>query len=102
MRVGASFCPGILHAVPAQDGMLIRVRVPGGLVQANQLRAVAAISSTFADGQLEITSRANLQLRGIATPDLPQVATALSQAGLLPSSQHDRVRNLVTQPACGA
>ncbi len=79
MRVGASFCPGIVHAVPARDGLLLRVRVPGGLLLAGQLGAVAALSSTFGDGQIEITSRANLQLRGIGTQDLPQVVAALSE-----------------------
>src|SRR5271154_5010450 len=101
MRVGASFCPDILHAVPAKDGMLIRIRVPGGLLQTGQLRAVAAASATFADGHIEITSRANLQLRAIPTQHLPQVAEALSTAGLLPSPEHDRIRNLVASPFAG-
>src|SRR5882757_3097751 len=101
MRVGESFCPGILHAVPAKDGMLIRVRVPGGFLRASQFGAVAAISTAFADGQIEITSRANLQLRAIETQNIPMVIEALTVAGLLPSSQHDRVRNIVTSPLTG-
>jgi len=101
MRVGESFCPGILHAVPAKDGMLIRVRVPGGFLRAGQFGAVAAIATAFADGQIEITSRANLQLRAIGTQNIPLVIEALTLAGLLPSSQHDRVRNIVTSPLTG-
>jgi precorrin-3B synthase len=101
MRVGEHFCPGVLHAVQAKDGLLIRIRVPGGLIEANQLRTIADLSSGFAEGTIEITSRANLQLRGIRTEDLGQIVDSISSAGLLPSQQHDRVRNIVTSPIAG-
>jgi precorrin-3B synthase len=101
MRVGEHFCPGVLHAVQAKDGLLIRIRVPGGLIEANQLRAVADLSRGFADGTIEITSRANLQLRAIRNQDLSQIIESISLAGLLPSPQHDRVRNIVTSPIAG-
>ena len=101
MRVGEHFCPGVLHAVQAKDGLLIRIRVPGGLIEANQLRAVADLSRGFADGTIEITSRANLQLRAIRNQDLSHIVESISLAGLLPSPQHDRVRNIVTSPIAG-
>ena len=101
MRVGEQFCPGILHAVQAKDGLLLRIRVPGGLIEAEQLRVVADLSRSFADGQIEITSRANLQLRGVQSQDLNQIVASIAGAGLLPSPQHDRVRNIVTSPVAG-
>src|SRR6201985_1491718 len=101
MRAGENFCPGVLHAVPAKDGLLIRVRVPGGLIEANQLSTIAELSSGFADGTIEITSRANLQLRGIRTEDLSRIVDSISSAGLLPSPLHDRVRNIITSPVAG-
>ncbi len=101
MRVGENFCPGILHAVPAKDGMLIRIRVPGGLIDARQLSTVAALSATFADGQVEITSRGNLQLRAIKERSLHEIVDALMSVELLPSRQHDRVRNIFTSPLAG-
>lgn len=101
MRVGENFCPGILHAVPAKDGMLIRIRVPGGLIDARQLSTVAALSATFADGQVEITSRGNLQLRAIKERSLPEIVDALMSVELLPSRQHDRARNIFTSPLAG-
>ena len=101
MRAGEHFCPGIVHAVKAKDGLLIRIRVPGGLIEANQLRAVADLCRGFADGTIEITSRANLQLRAIRNQNLSEVVESISLAGLLPSPQHDRVRNIVTSPFAG-
>src|SRR5260370_4587716 len=98
MRVGENFCPGILYAVCAKDGMLIRIRVPGGLIDARQLSTVAALSAAFADGQVEITSRGNLQLRAIKERSLPETVDALRSVELLPSRQHDRVRNIFTSP----
>jgi precorrin-3B synthase len=101
VRVGEHFCPGVLHAVPAKDGLLIRIRVPGGLIEANQLSTVADLSRSFADGTIEITSRANLQLRTIRNRDLSHIVEGISSAGLLPSPQHDRIRNIVTSPVAG-
>jgi precorrin-3B synthase len=101
MSVGENFCPGILHAVPAKDGLLIRIRVPGGLIEANQLMTIAELSGDFADGTVEITSRANIQLRAIRHRNLEPLVERISLAGLLPSPQHDRVRNIVTSPMAG-
>jgi precorrin-3B synthase len=101
MRVGEQFCPGVLRAVQAKDGLLIRVRVPGGLIEANQLKTIADLARNFADGTIEITSRANLQLRGIREQDLNTIVEDISSAGLLPSPSHDRVRNIVTNPIAG-
>jgi precorrin-3B synthase len=101
MRVGEHFCPGVLHAVQAKDGLLLRIRVPGGLIEANQLRTIADLSRSFADGTIEITSRANLQLRAVRNQDLSHIVEGISSAGLLPSPQHDRVRNIVTSPIAG-
>jgi len=101
MRVGDNFCPGILHAVPAKDGLLLRIRVPGGLIRSSQLSAIAELSTTFSDGQIEITSRANIQFRAINPQSLGQVVDGLASAGLFPSREHDRVRNIIASPFAG-
>ena len=101
MRVGDSFCPGILHAVEAKDGLLTRIRVPGGMISANQLEVIAGLAVAYSNGEVEITSRSNLQLRAIRNRDLHYVVKELKSAGFLPSVPHDRVRNLVTSPFAG-
>lgn len=77
------------------------MRLPGGLASARQLRALADAASEFGDGRLELTSRANVQLRGLAEPDVPALATRLADAGLLPSATHERVRNIMASPLAG-
>lgn len=97
----ADRCPGALHAVAADDGALARVRVPGGYLGIAALDALADVAERFGDGSLDITARANVQLRGLREGDLANVAATISAAGLLPSEAHERVRNIVASPYAG-
>jgi len=92
-------CPGALQMHQAADGVLARVRLPGGMISAAQLEALAAAATRFAAGTLELTARGNLQLRGIT--DAAAVADTVAAAGLLPSATHERVRNIVASPLSG-
>ena len=83
----------------AADGALARIRLPGGMIRAEQLATLAAAAETFGAGTLELTGRGNVQIRGIADPDA--VAAAVADAGLLPSATHERVRNIVASPLSG-
>ena len=58
-------CPGALQVHPAADGALARVRLPGGMITAPQLEALAARRRTSASPAMELTSRGNIQIRGI-------------------------------------
>jgi len=98
----ADFCPGILHAVPAKDGLLMRLRLPGGRLPPATLRAVADLARRHADGGLDLTARANIQLRGIRPDGLGTLVEGLTAAGLLPSPMHDRIRNILVSPFAGA
>jgi precorrin-3B synthase len=92
-------CPGALQVHQAADGALVRVRLPGGMITAAQLGALAGLSSGLGSGTLELTARGNVQLRGIT--DVAAVAEAIAGAGLLPSATHERVRNIVASPLSG-
>ncbi len=92
-------CPGALQTHRAADGELARIRLPGGMITAAQLEAMALASIDFGSSVIELTSRGNLQIRGVR--DTASVAGILSGAGLLPSLTHERVRNIVASPLSG-
>ncbi|MFI9234820.1 cobalamin biosynthesis protein CobG [Streptomyces sp. NPDC053079] len=94
-------CPGALRLHAADDGGLARIRVPAGLLTARQAEALALAAQELGDGRLDITSRGNVQLRGLAQGAGGELGGRLRGAGLLPSDLHDRVRNVVASPLCG-
>lgn len=90
-------CPGVLRLHEAADGLLARVRLPGGRLDARGMRAVA-MASRLGNGIVELTSRASLQVRGLVDDGL---VVPLDAAGLLPSASHERVRNILASPLAG-
>jgi precorrin-3B synthase len=94
-------CPGALQTQAAADGALARVRVPGGALSGSQFRVLAQAARDLGDGALELTSRGNLQLRGLTAGAETELGERLAAAGLLPSSTHERVRNVLASTLSG-
>ncbi len=100
-RDRADACPGAVQTHLAADGRLARVRVPGGLLGGPQLLVLAQAAVDLADGALELTSRGNVQLRGLAEDAPAELARRLHGAGLLPSEAHETARNVVASVLSG-
>ncbi|MFI7385140.1 cobalamin biosynthesis protein CobG [Streptomyces sp. NPDC049813] len=94
-------CPGALRLHAADDGFLARVRIPGGVLDAAGARALSDAARRLGDGSLHLTSRGNVQLRGVRDGCGGELAELLGAAGLLPSPAHERVRNVVASPMSG-
>lgn len=94
-------CPGAVRLHEASDGFVARVRIPGGRLSADQVGALASLAEALGDGHLYLTSRGNVQLRGLGSACGQSLADGLYAAGLLPSLTHDRVRNVVASPLSG-
>ena len=91
-------CPGLLRPYHTVDGNMVRLRLPGGFVQADQIVAVAKLAAQYANSEIQITSRNNLQVRALPEPiPAPFVRDAFA-TGLMPSPAHERIRTVVCSP----
>jgi precorrin-3B synthase len=97
----ADRCPGVLRPHLAQDGAVVRIRVPGGQTTGSSLGRLSRIAQEFGSGDLQLTSRAGLQLRGLPDPLPSGFVAAVRDAGFLPCDTHERVRNIIASPLTG-
>lgn len=101
MQTAVDACPGMLTLHPARDGDVARIRLPGGYVTSRQWSAIAAVAREFGDGNVDVTARGNVQVRGLRPGSATALASRAAGAGLLPSGAHDRARNITASPLSG-
>ncbi|MFG2140341.1 precorrin-3B synthase [Streptomyces sp. NPDC048650] len=94
-------CPGALRLHVAADGRLARVRLPAGDVTVRQATALGDAADRLGDGHLSLTSRGNVELRGLPDDCGTRLGDLLRDAGLLPSERHERIRNIIASPLAG-
>lgn len=93
------WCPGALRPMESGDGFLVRIRAPLGRLTPAQARGIADLARRFGSARLDLSARANLQMRGIAEHNLPHVQSGLNTLGLLdPDPETEARRNLVVAP----
>jgi len=84
------------------DGALIRIRLPGGALPVPAAATIAAVMAEVGAGPLELTNRANVQVRGIPTDAVAAVRDAVVAAGLaLTDPRADERRNVLASPTAG-
>src|SRR5204862_6282884 len=78
------------------------LRIPGGLVRSFQLRELAHIARDLTTGYVQITTRANFQMRLIAPKDTPEFLRRVQSVGLhTRGAGADNIRNLTANPTAG-
>ncbi len=96
-------CPSLFEPVQSGDGMLVRIKPPGGRLSADAAQAVADAARRWGSGQLELTNRESLQARGFAEPSVAPFRAAVLAAGLAsPDPSVERRRNVVLTPLAGS
>jgi ferredoxin-nitrite reductase len=95
-------CPGLFYQTPAQDGFLVRIRVPGGRLNVAQAKYLAVVAQEYGQDQIWLTNRSNVQLR-LAQAEMPAVVLAQLQAlGLAArNAAVDHLRNIMASPTAG-
>jgi ferredoxin-nitrite reductase len=93
---------GLFYVAPAQDSYMCRLRFHGGIVTSGKLRDLAAIAEEYGGGYVDVTTRANLQVREIQAHDAAHVLTALQEAGICSrGAGADNIRNITGSPTAG-
>ncbi|WP_323778448.1 precorrin-3B synthase [Leisingera sp.] len=93
------WCPGALRPMMSGDGLVVRIRAPLGKLSVNQARGVARLSQDFGNGLLDISARANLQMRGLRADRYEALIEGLRGLGLLdPDAQAEARRNVLLAP----
>jgi ferredoxin-nitrite reductase len=97
-----AICPDIYHPAVARDGLLTRLRIPGGVLNVAQCMAIEQLLTATGLDYIQVTNRANLQLRAL-TKDLDlAVLTALTDCGLAAGNRAvDGIRNIMLSPTAG-
>ncbi|MBP0577768.1 precorrin-3B synthase [Labrys sp. LIt4] len=96
------WCPGALRPMRSGDGLIVRVRLTGGDLIPDRAAALAEAARRFGNGLVDLTSRANLQMRGVSDDTLQPLLDRLAELSLLDASAAaEQVRNVIASPLAG-
>lgn len=96
------WCPGALKPMRSGDGLIVRVRPRCGMFRPDELVVLAEAAQRFGNGHIDLTRRANLQIRGVGEESLPGLHDVIGGLGLLdPTPEGEAVRNLMITPLAG-
>ena len=102
MQIPFTACPGLFYSTPAQDGLLYRLRIPGGIINCQQFQTIADIADNHGSGYIDITNRANIQIREIQQSINIEVLKKFQALGLASTNAKiDHIRNIMTNPTAG-
>lgn len=95
---------GLFHRKKKTPGFfMMRLKVPNGELNAKQMRFLGDSVRKYGEkGCLDITTRANIQLRGIPLEDAGAICSGLQEVGLSSvQTGMDNVRNMTGSPIAG-
>jgi precorrin-3B synthase len=94
-----NWCPGALRPMQSGDGLVVRVRPRGSRLSPTQAKGIAETSAKHGNGLIDLTARANVQLRGVRDDSHEALVGDLKALGLV---DHDIAgesrRNIVVTP----
>jgi len=94
---------GIFFRPVTPGRFMLRLRIPNGAMDSEKMNVLAGIVQRYGDdGSADITTRQNIQLRGVRLEDIPDIFSKLKAVGLTSiQSGMDNVRNLTGSPVAG-
>jgi len=93
------WCPGALRPMQSGDGLVVRVRPRGGWLSQAQAAGIAELAARHGNGLIDLSARANVQLRGVTAQSHPALIVGLADLGLLDATPRaETARNIVVTP----
>lgn len=93
------WCPGALRPMQSGDGLVVRIRPPLGRLSPAQASAIAQAAQAHGNGIIDLSARANLQLRGVTETSHPHLIDDLRAHSLIdPDIETETLRNLIVTP----
>jgi ferredoxin-nitrite reductase len=93
---------GIFWRKHDRDRYMIRIRIPGCEMTADQARAVAFVAYEAGHEIVDVTTRGNMQVQGLTIQKVPGVIAALERVGLTSKQTGlDNIRNVTSHPLSG-
>ena len=93
---------GLFFVTPAQESLMLRCRIAGGALSSHQFRGLAEVAEDWGPGHIDLTTRANLQIREIMPNNAPDVLMKMTDLGLTSQgSGADNIRNITATPTTG-
>ena len=94
---------GVFYRPVTPGKFMMRLRIPNGIISGEQMRVLGEIVQRYGDdGNADITTRQNLQLRGIRIEDIPDIFQRLKSVSMTSvQSGMDNVRNITGSPMAG-
>jgi precorrin-3B synthase len=93
------WCPSALRPMQSGDGLVVRVRPRGGRLLAAQAAGIADLAEKFGNGLIDLTGRANLQIRGVRAESHAPLIAGLAQLGLIDADAETEIqRNILVAP----
>lgn len=93
---------GLFFVAPAQNSFMCRLRIPGGELRDYQLSGLADLCDRSAGGTIDVTTRANLQIREIPADQAANVLYGLRELDIISlGSGGDNIRNVTASPLSG-
>jgi precorrin-3B synthase len=93
------WCPSALRPMASGDGLVVRLRPRGGRLSSTEASRVAQLSSRYGNGLIDLTGRANLQIRGVAAESHEALIEALARLGMIDAdAKTESRRNILVAP----
>jgi ferredoxin-nitrite reductase len=94
---------GVFYRPVTPGKFMMRLRIPNGILNGQQMRVLGEVVQRYGDdGNADITTRQNLQLRGIHLEDIPDIFQRLKSVEMTSvQSGMDNVRNITGSPMAG-